>query len=74
MTLQIGIYQHFKGNHYRVIDTVKHSETEETLVLYHPLYGSDENQKQLWVRPLSMFTGTKMIDGKPIKRFTLVTL
>lgn len=73
ISLKIGIYRHFKGNDYKVIGTVKHSETEEELVLYHPLYGSSENQTQLWVRPIDMFTGTKLVDGKEVKRFTLVS-
>ena len=45
--LRQGIYQHYKGNRYQVIDLVIHSETEEWLVLYRPLYGAGE----LWVRP-----------------------
>ncbi|WP_300318930.1 DUF1653 domain-containing protein [Idiomarina sp.] len=28
MTITPGIYEHYKGNRYRVIDTVTHSETE----------------------------------------------
>lgn len=47
-----GIYRHFKGKFYLVLDIVKHSETKEELVLYRALYG----EKELWVRPISMFT------------------
>lgn len=67
--IKTGIYRHFKGNEYRVTGTVKHSETAEVLVLYHPLYGSVENQAQLWVRPLDLFIGMKDVDGKQVKRF-----
>lgn len=50
--LQINrIYQHFKGDHYLVLDIVKHSETKEEMVLYRQLYGNGE----LYVRPLEMF-------------------
>ncbi len=52
-----GIYRHFKGKYYLVLDIVKHSETREELVLYRALYG----EKELWVRPLSMFTS--LVDG-----------
>lgn len=47
-----GIYKHFKGNFYLVLDVVNHSETGEELVLYRALYG----EKKLWVRPIEMFT------------------
>ena len=50
-TPQIGLYRHYKGNEYRVIGTARHSETEELLVVYQPLYGD----RGLWVRPLAMF-------------------
>ncbi|MCQ2571247.1 MAG: DUF1653 domain-containing protein [Candidatus Saccharibacteria bacterium] len=50
--LQINrVYQHFKGDHYLVLDIVKHSETQEEMVLYRQLYGNGE----LYVRPLEMF-------------------
>ena len=63
--IKAGLYQHYKGAHYQVIDTVRHSETEEELVLYRALYG----EKGLWVRPLVMFTATVLIDGKEVPRF-----
>lgn len=68
MKIQPGKYQHFKGNFYQVINTVTHSETQETLVLYKPLYG----EQALWVRPIEMFVEEIERDGKVFKRFTLV--
>ena len=46
-----GVYKHFKGDLYLVIDTVINSETEEEMVLYRSLY-EDCN---LYVRPKDMF-------------------
>ena len=34
-----GRYRHFKGREYRVYFTARHSETEELMVVYQPLYG-----------------------------------
>ena len=61
--LKSGIYVHYKGNEYEVIDIATHSETEEQLVVYRALYG----ERGLWVRPLGMFDEI-MNDGR--KRFT----
>lgn len=63
--LKAGIYVHYKGNEYEVMDIATHSETEEKMVVYKALYGDFG----LWVRPLSMFDET-MNDGR--KRFTYV--
>ena len=68
MKITPGIYAHYKGNRYRVIDTVTHSETEETLVLYRPLYG----EQKLWVRPYDMFTESVEVEGQSVPRFRLV--
>lgn len=68
MSITLGRYRHYKGAEYQVIDTVTHSETEETLVLYRPLYG----QGKLWVRPIVMFTELVTIDGEPVPRFELI--
>lgn len=63
-----GIYQHYKGNEYQVLHTAKHSETEESLVVYRCLYG----EYGVWVRPLSMFAETVTHDGKQVPRFKLI--
>lgn len=69
MSLQPGLYRHYKGQQYRVIGIARHSETEEELVVYQALYGD----YGLWVRPLSMFTETVQVNGEQIARFALVS-
>lgn len=66
--LQHGCYQHYKGNYYTVLNTVTHSETEETLVLYKA-----EKSDRLWVRPLTMFLEKVTVDGAEIDRFRFIT-
>ena len=67
-TIFQGIYRHYKGNLYQVLHTAKHSETEETLVVYRCLYG----EYSVWVRPIAMFAETVTVDGKQIARFELI--
>ncbi len=57
-----GIYQHYKGKRYRLIDVVRHSETLEELVLYETLYENELGK--LWVRPKGMFL-ENLPDGTP---------
>ncbi len=68
ITIKAGRYQHYKGPEYQVIDVVKHSETEESLVLYRALYG----EQGLWVRPLEMFVETVDLDGQQTPRFRYI--
>ncbi len=64
--LKPGIYRHFKGGEYELIGIVTHSETLEKMVLYRALYG----EKDVWVRPVSMWTETVEKDGLLMRRFT----
>lgn len=66
--LRPGRYRHYKGRHYEVAFLARHSETEEVLVVYRPLYGAGE----WWVRPFAMFTERVEIDGRAIPRFEYV--
>lgn len=68
MSVIKGIYKHYKGNLYEVIDVAKHSETEEEHVVYRTLYGD----YSVWVRPLAMFIETVELDGQQIARFEYV--
>lgn len=67
-TLNLGIYEHYKGQQYEVIGIAKHSETLEELVVYRALYGEHD----LWVRPHSMFLETVEFEGKEVPRFTFI--
>ncbi len=67
-TIARGIYQHYKGPHYQVLDVVRHSESEEWLVYYRTCYGDWSR----WVRPYDMFVGTIEIDGVEQRRFAYI--
>jgi hypothetical protein len=66
-TPQIGeIYFHYKHNptkdqtnyKYEIIGKAIHTETDEVIVIYKPLYNSEhiaENQVNFYARPISMF-------------------
>ena len=63
-----GVYRHYKGNHYQVLYSAKHSETLEDMVVYQALYG----EYGIWVRPASMWNETVDYQGKQVKRFTYI--
>ncbi len=66
--VKLGKYRHYKGQEYDVVGIAKHTETEESLVVYRALYG----ERGLWVRPLSMFLETVVIEGLEQSRFSYV--
>ncbi|MBL4819411.1 MAG: DUF1653 domain-containing protein [Gammaproteobacteria bacterium] len=63
-----GKYRHYKGNNYEVLGIARHSETDEELVVYRPMYG----EKGLWVRPLGMFNETVEVEGRQLPRFEYI--
>ena len=67
-TIPLGVYRHYKGNHYEIFGFAKHSETLEDMVMYKALYGEGGT----WVRPLSMLENLIDVDGKTVKRFEYI--
>lgn len=67
-TLLPGRYRHYKGPEYQVLGLVRHSETEEEMVLYKALYG----EQGLWVRPIKMFLEAVTVNGETVPRFSYI--
>lgn len=70
--LQIGgLYEHFKGGVYQVLEEAKHSETGETLVIY-----TSQKDGHIYVRPKDMFLSevdrNKYPDAKQKYRFEYI--
>lgn len=68
-SITIGTYRHYKDKLYEVYGVALHSETQEPLVVYKPLY---ESIAEFWVRPYDMFVENVTIDGKVMPRFQKV--
>ena len=64
--IALGYYRHYKGAIYLVQNVVRHSETDEFLVIYQCCYGD----YSWWARPLTMFTETVSIADQDIERFS----
>lgn len=63
-TLEPGLYRHFKGGRYEVLEVARDSETERSMVVYRAL-----RDGSLWVRSLVMFTESVEVDGVSRPRF-----
>lgn len=59
-----GIYRHFKGGIYEVVENAVHTETGDSLVLYRAV----DRPSPIWARPEEMWN--EMVNGK--KRFELI--
>lgn len=65
--LPAGTYRHNKkGQLYEVLGVALHTETNEPLVVYRPLYDSEY---ELFVRPYGMFIEKVELNGVVVPRF-----
>lgn len=70
LQIEQGTYRHAKsGRLYQVIGMARQTETDETLVIYRPLY---ESEFELFARPYTMFIESVAIDGLVQPRFAKV--
>jgi hypothetical protein len=75
----LGRYRHYKGGEYEIVGVARHSETNEPLVVYRPLYetqGQAEAKSKAsgwWVRPHAMFFERVTIAGVEQPRFAFLT-
>lgn len=70
--VRLGVYKHYKHRaedpkYYQVIGVARHSETEELVVVYVPLYPA--GGPRMAVRPLDNFTGRVEVDDRTVPRF-----
>lgn len=64
-----GLYEHYKGEHYRVIGHCLLEAVNIAGVLYH-----SENDPQItWVRPLDSFVEHVESGSNSVKRFTRIS-
>jgi hypothetical protein len=70
--LKKGTYRHNKsGNLYQVIGVAIDTETQQTLVVYSPLYEHDF-RFELFARPYQMFVEQVELEGRSVPRFEYV--
>ncbi len=65
-----GIYQHYRGDKYKVLAVSRHSEDLSWYVVYEALY--DNPVSKTWHRPLAMFLEETEVNGVRTPRFKLV--
>lgn len=58
-----GVYKHYKGDYYIVLDIAYHSETLEKMIIYRGLYGDNK----LWSRPYDTFFDEVNKNGQKLR-------
>lgn len=64
------VYQHYKGDQYRVKLLALHSNDDEWMVVYEPLYENPD--APLFTRPLREWRESVNWEGKQMERFTKI--
>jgi len=67
--LKKGIYRHYKGSEYRILNEALNSETKEEQVVYQDI----KNESKIWVRPKKMFLEEVEIKGVKKARFEFLS-
>ena len=67
VTIEPGLYRHYKGGEYEVFFTARHTESHQWVVVYRSL-----EYDALRVRPYDMFVEEVRVDGKMVPRFERV--
>lgn len=67
--LKKGIYRHYKGGEYRILNEALNSETKEEQVIYQDI----KNESKIWVRPKKMFLEEVEIKGVKKARFEFLS-
>lgn len=76
--IKLWKYKHYKWNMYEVLWISIHTETNEKLVLYKPLYDISDLEKEFWeknitfIRPFSMFFENVEINWNILPRFEYI--
>lgn len=70
--IEPGLYQHYKGNKYRVLGVGCNTEAHEYYVVYSPTKHKD-GLPEIWLRPYDMFIETVEVDGSLVPRFKKLT-
>lgn len=64
------VYRHYKGDSYKVMMLALHSNDDEWMVVYAPLYENPD--APLFTRPLRQWHEKVLWEGKERERFSLV--
>ncbi len=67
--LKKGIYRHYKGGEYRILNEALNSETKEEQVVYQDI----KNESKIWVRSKKMFLEEVEVDGIKKARFEFLS-
>lgn len=67
LKMKRGIYRHYKGSLYELVDVARHSETLEELVIYRNV-----DTGEFWARPAYMWDEKVNVNGEEVSRFTFV--
>lgn len=69
--LHVGhIYEHYKGDRYKILAIARHTSDLSWLVVYECLYQNPISQ--IWIRPLDQFIEVIMLKGVSTPRFTYI--